>query len=185
MSESSDVQAWQRAADLGASPATPQGVEAPAADPGNPELAMQIAARQQAAGLPPSTEVDANALLAQIQRLQASVEALEAEKRASNAPEVLTLATAAADHLQAKADANPVIHADPDYTWHPVLEKAVALTGQAQAAADTGDTAHLERIAADIGDWVAAHAKRFPSLDYSVITDLLDRTVTAARKLAA
>jgi len=144
------------------------------------ELGMQALA----AGAEPD-EVDTRALLASIQAMQAQIDGLQAEKKLATAPEVVKYATALADHLQARADMHPVIHADPDHTWMPVLERAADLVNAAQESAKTGDPAGLEKITADIRRFVTRHARRFPSIDYGYIQDLADETDDAAAKLAA
>src|ERR1700728_408764 len=171
--------AWQAAAAAGVTPDTPQHeVTGPASDA---ELGAQVAA-----GGASATEVDPAALLAAIKQLQSQVTAMEAEKRQANAPEVVGYAQALGDHLQAKADANPVIHADPDYTYPTALEKARVLGEEAGKVAESGgDTGHVVRLADEIVEWVADHADHFPGLDYSYIRQLGKDVKSAAAKLAA
>lgn len=168
--------------DPAAQPAAPPPAPAAPADPADASaaLGMQIAAAGGSA-----TEVDTGALLRMIQNLQAQVTALTAAQVSAQAPEVVKYATAFADHLQAKADAHPVINADPDHTFIPALRKAAHLVNAAEAVAASG-TGHedLVSLAKDAAAWVAAHARRFPAIDYEYILQLAEEVAGAAVKLA-
>jgi hypothetical protein len=131
-------------------------------------------------------EVDTASLLRQIKALQARTDALEREKALATAPDVVKYATALADHLQVLADGHPVIHADPDHTWMPVLEHAASLVNAASdAAAGTGDPAAVTQHLDAIRQFIDRHARRHPAIDYGYHRDLLDEAGDAAAKLAA
>lgn len=129
-------------------------------------------------------EVDAADLLAAIRGLQSQVDALNREKRLSQAPDVVKYATALNDHLTAKALSNPTINADPDHGYGPVLEQTATLKDAAADAAGSGHPGQVEDLAGKIGKWVSAHARRFPQVDYSYVLDLAEDVATAASKLA-
>ena len=129
-------------------------------------------------------EVDPSELLAAIRGLQAQVDQLNREKKLSQAPDVVKYATALHDHLTAKALANPVINADPDHGYGPVLEQTASLKDAAADAADNGHPGPVEDLAGKVGKWVSAHARRFPQIDYSYVLDLAEDVATAASKLA-
>jgi hypothetical protein len=158
-----------------------QGELAPAAPvPDSASLGIQaLAAGAQA------DEVDPGELLRMLQAQQARIDALESEKRLATAPDIVKYATALADHLQVKADANPVIHSDPDHTWMPALELAAGLVNAASTAAQSGQPGDLAAQVAKVRTWVARHQRKFPHLDYGYIQDLADETDDAAAKLAA
>lgn len=137
-----------------------------------------------AAGAEPA-EVDADALLRMLQAQQSQINALLAEKKLANAPEVVKYATALADHLQARADQNPAIHADPDHTWMPALEQAATLVNAANDAASSGEPGPVMDVVAGLEKWMATHARRFPALDYGYLIDLAGEVAGAAAKLAA
>jgi hypothetical protein len=140
--------------------------------------------------------VDAGELLAAIRGLQAKVDALEADKRAANAPDVVKYAQALSDHLAAKSAAHPVIQADADHTWGQlpnaqghggsgVLGAVGKLTADAEAAAESGKPGGLAAEVGKVENWVKAHARRFPHIDYSYVLDLAAEAAGAAAKLAA
>lgn len=149
--------------------------------PGDPAaIGMQaLAAGAQA------DEVDAASMLESIRAMQARIDALEREKRLATAPDVVKYSAALHDHLAAKAAAHPVINADADYSFGPVLEKAAALAESAGKAAETGHPGSLKADAEEIGAWIAKHARRFPHLDYSYIGDLAAEAAGAVARLAA
>src|SRR5215469_14629254 len=93
--------AWDLAAQHGVTAATPQPTGQGTAPPDPAEasaaLGMSIAGAGGAA-----TDVDAGQLLAYIRRLEARFEQLQQAQAVQQAPEVVTYATALADHLQAK-----------------------------------------------------------------------------------
>lgn len=151
---------------------------APAAD--QSELGMQALADGAQAD-----EIDPAELLRSIQALQAQVSRLEAEKRTAQAPDVVKYADAIAGHLQALADANPVIHADPDHTLMPMLEHAAAAVNAAHDAADSGDPAPVHDQLDQLDRLVARHQRRFPGLHFGYVRDLLDEARDSAHKLAA
>jgi hypothetical protein len=129
-------------------------------------------------------EIDPGELLAAIRALQSKVDGLEREKRLSQAPDVVKYATALHDHLTAKALANPVINADPDHGFGPVLEQTATLKDAAADAADSGHPGQVEDLAGKVGAWVSRHARHFPQIDYSYVLDLAEDVATAAAKLA-
>jgi len=143
-----------------------------------------------------ATEVDAGAMLAAIRALQAKVDALEREKRAAQAPDVVKYAQALFDHLAVKAVKHPHTQADPDHTWgqapgddgtggRGVLGAAGKIVTAAGKAADTG---HPGTLAADLGKvetWVKRHARRFPHIDYSYVLELAEDAAQAVTLLAA
>lgn len=140
--------------------------------------------------------VDPNELLAAIRGLQSKVDALEAEKRQANAPDVVKYTQALHDHLAGKAAAHPVIQANPDHSWgqapdaqganaRGVLASTHALVADAQGAADSGKVGHLAEDVGKVEDWVKRHARRFPQIDYSYILDLAAEAAGAVAKLAA
>lgn len=143
-----------------------------------------------------AASVDPNELLAAIRQLQGQVDALEAEKRQANAPDVVKYTQALHDHLAGKAAANPVLQANPDHSWgqapdaqgangRGVLADTAALLADAQTAADSGKVGHLAEDVSKVESWVKAHARRFPHLDYSYILDLTAEAAGAVAKLAA
>lgn len=151
---------------------------APAAD--SSELGMQALAAGAQAG-----EVDPHELLAMLKAQQARIDQLMAEKKLADAPEIVKYSTALADHLQVKADANPVLHADPDHTWNPALELAAQLVNASQEAAKTGQPGSLPELIGKVRTWVGRHQRKFPAIDYGYIQDLADEAEAAAGKLAA
>jgi hypothetical protein len=180
-----DPAAWEQAAQHGATPLTPQAT-APAPAPADPadasaELGMRLAGAGAAA-----TDVDAAALLQQLRALQRQVDQLTAQQTAAQAPDVVKYAVAFADHLQAKADAHPVINADPDHTFIPALHKAAQMVNGAEQVA-AGGTGHegLVTLARDAGKWVELHARRFKGIDYDYLLQLAAEVASAAAKLAA
>lgn len=158
--------------------AQPDPQFAPAAD------AESLGVQAVAAGAQ-ADEVDPAALLAMLKAQQAKIDQLIAERNLATAPDVVKYATALADHLQVKADANPAIHADPDHTWMPALELAAGLVNSAQAAAASGQAGDIPAQVGRVRQWVARHQRRFPHMDYGYISDLADETEAAAAKLAA
>lgn len=143
-----------------------------------------------------AAQVDPNELLRAIRGLQAQVDALQAEKRQANAPEVVRYAQALHDHLAVKAAAHPVIQGDADYSWgqvpnaqgaggRGVLADTAALVGDAEAAADSGKVGHLGDDIGKVETWVKAHARRFPQIDYSYVLDLAAEAAGAVARLAA
>ena len=174
-----DTSPWAAPAAAAVSPQTPQ----PGVQPDEPDPEAVGAAGAAAGGT--ATDVDSAALLKHIQELQGRVSAMEAEKRSANADPLVTYAEALGNHLQAKADANPVVNADPDYTWRPALVKAASLIDEAGKAADGGSTDTVVKLADDVAAWVRSHAKRFRSIDYSYIEELVESVKAAAAKLAA
>jgi hypothetical protein len=113
------------------------------------------------------------------------VDALTQAGVAASAPPLVRYATAAADHLQAKADAHPVINADPDDTFIPALKSAAQLVNGAEYVAASGaGHEQLVSLAKDAEAWVKAHARRFPQIDYDYILQLLGEVGSAAVKLA-
>ena len=143
-----------------------------------------------------ATEVDTAAMLRAIKQLSAKVAALEAEKRLSNAPAVVTYAHALHDHLAVKATQHPTVQADPDYTWgqapredgqggRGVLGATGRLVASAEAAADTGNPGTIAEDAGKVTTWVVRHARHFPHLDYSYVLELAEDVAQAAVKLAA
>lgn len=180
------AQAWQAAAGLGVGPATPAPTVPSSAPPGDTaeagaELGMRLAASGAAA-----TDVNTAELLQMIRGLQAQVEQLTATQNAATAPEVVKYATAFADHLQAKADAHPVINADPDHTYIPALQKAAQLVNAAENVAASGSGHdNLVTLAKDAAGWVRLHARKFPAIDYEYIAQLAEEVGSAAAKLLA
>jgi len=133
-----------------------------------------------------AASVDPAELLALIRGLQSKVDALTAEKRAATVPDVTKYATAIADHLQGKADASPVMQADPDHTLAPVLDLAGKLKDAAAAAADgSGDVGAVHGVLGDIASFVRRHARRNPQVDYSYVEELAEELADACAKLAA
>ena len=130
-------------------------------------------------------EVDTQAMLRSLQAMQARIDALEREKQLATAPDVVKYTTALADHLQALADANPAIHADPDHTWMPALEHAAAAVNAAQDAAAGGDPAAVSEHLDALQRFIDRHARRHTALDYGYQRDLIDEARDAAGKLAA
>lgn len=143
-----------------------------------------------------AAQVDPQELLAAIRGLQAQVDALNAEKRQANAPDVVKYTQALHDHLAGKAAANPVLQSNPDHSWgqapdaqganaRGILADTAAIVADAQAAADSGKVGHLAEDVGKVESWVKAHARRFPHLDYSYILDLTAEAAGAVAKLAA
>jgi len=177
--------AWDLAAQHGVTAATPQPTGQGTAPPDPAEasaaLGMSIAGAGGAA-----TDVDAGQLLAYIRRLEARFEQLQQAQAVQQAPEVVTYATALADHLQAKADANPVVNADADHTYYPALVQAAQLVNAARATAQTGQGhEQLVTLAKNVAGWVRLHARKFPAIDYEYILQLAEETAGAAVKLGS
>jgi hypothetical protein len=177
---------WEAGAAAGASPLTPQATAPSSAPPGDPaDAAAAVGARIAAAGAA-ATDVDIEAMFRSIKSLEAQVAQLTAERVQAQAPEVVKYATAFADHLQAKADAHPVINADLDHTFIPALRHAAKLVNAAEQVAATGaGHAELVSLAKDAEGWVRAHARRFPAIDYDYILQLAEEVGSAAVKLLA
>lgn len=159
-----------------------QGQLAPAAGPeaSGAELGMQALAAGAQAG-----EVDAAGLLREIRALQSQVDTLNRERHLAQAPEVVRYAEALRDHLAAKQAAHPHINADPDHSFRPVLAIAGKVVTAAGEAADSGRPGGIAGDVQQIERWVAAHARRFPHLDYSYIAELAGEVGGAAARLAA
>jgi hypothetical protein len=176
---------WDSPAAAGVTPLTPQTTAPSSAPPGDPAEASAAVGMRLAAAGAAATDVDTGALLRMIQGLQAQVAALNAERSAAAAPDVVKYATAYADHLQAKADAHPVINADPDHTYLSGLRGAAHLVNAAEQAAATG-TGHdrLVTLAKDGAAWVRAHARHFPAIDYDYLLQLAEEVAAAAVKAA-
>jgi hypothetical protein len=177
---------WAQPAAEQVSPLTPQPSAPSSAPPEDPAEAQAAVGMRIAAAGATATDVDAVALLRMIQGLQAQVAALTAQQVQAQAPEVVKYATAFADHLQAKADAHPVINSDPDHTFIPALRKAAGLVNAAEQVAASG-AGHegLVTLAKDAGAWIAAHARHFPAIDYDYLGQLAEEVAAAAVKLAA
>lgn len=177
---------WATAAQLGATPLTPQPTApqpAPATDPAEASAAVGMRLAQSGAA---ATDVDIEALLRTVQGLQAQVEQLTAERVSASAPDVVKYATAFADHLQAKADGHPVINADPDHTFITGLRHAAQLVNTAESVVASGSGHdHLVTLAKDAGAWITAHARRFPAIDYDYLGQLAEEVASAAVKLIA
>lgn len=131
-----------------------------------------------------AADVDVSQLLATIQTMQRRMDKLEAEKKLSNAPDVVKYATALFDHLTAKSAAHPVLAADPS-NFGPGLDQAAALKDSAVAAGESGQAGSLEADAGKLGQWVARQARRLPQLDLGYIAELAEEVGGAAAELAA
>lgn len=150
---------------------------APAQGTGPAVSPADLGAQALAEGARPD-EVDTAELLSAIRALQSQVDRLTAEKRNANVPDVVKYSTAFADHLQAKADANPVIHSDPDHTYMPALEHAASMVNASGEGEDIGGhVAFLRR-------WLDRHARKFPSHDVDYLRELLDDVEESAARAA-
>lgn len=156
------------AADLGPGP------QAPAAD-----LGQAMAASGASAG-----EVDTAALLQQIQALQRQMDAMQAEKRADLAPEVVKYAQAAADHISAKITANPHLAGEAGSILAAGSELAAKVGEAAQAEAD-GQAGATHGPVADLEKWVKEVAARHPGIDFGYVLQLAGEIAAAAARLAA
>src|SRR5215469_1471032 len=160
-------QVGQVAADLGPGP------QASPADLG--------AAALQAGAQP--DEIDTGALLRTIQQMQARLTQLEQEKRAQQAPAVVTYGQALVDHVKAKVDAHPHLAANADIP----ITTGNDLAGRVLEAAEEAEQnpgAVKERVA-ELEQWVSAHARKFPHVDWGYVVELAGETAAAAAKLAA
>lgn len=180
------VQGWDDPAAQGLSPATPHQYAPSSSAPEDPAEAAAALGMHIAGAGGAATDVDVNQLYAHIKRLEEQFASLQQSQAHVQAPEVVKYATALADHLQAKADANPVVNADPDHTWYPALVKAAQLVNGAEQAIATG-TGHSELVtlAKDVAGWVRQHARRFPAIDYDYVLQLAEETAGAAVKAAS
>lgn len=179
-------QAWQAAQPYGATPLTPQPTAPSPAPPGDPAQAAAAVGMRLAQAGAAATDVDTGALLAMIQQLQAQMAQMTAAQGSTGGPDVVKFATAFADHLQAKADAHPVINADPTDTYIPALQKAAELVNTAHQVAATGQGHEgLVNLAREAVQWTAAHARKFPAIDYDYILELGHEVASAAAKLLA
>jgi hypothetical protein len=161
------AQVGQVAADLGPGP------QASAADLG-------VAAMQ--AGAQPG-EVDAVALLNQIRAMQARLDSLEAEKRTQQAPAVVVYGQALADHVQAKVSAHPFLVGHPDNSISVGADLAQKVLDAAQDAEQNPDA--VKSRVTELEQWVTAHARQFPHIDWGYVVELAGETAAAAAKLAA
>jgi hypothetical protein len=164
--------------------ATAEQVSAVGADLGlgqQPSAADLGAAAVQAGAQP--GEVDAGQLLRTIQAMQARLDALEAEKRAEQAPAVAVYGQAVADHVNAKIAAHPHLATHPD---NPITAGG-PLAGRVLEAAQNAeaDPAAVEGHVAELRAWVEAHARQFPHIDWGYVLELAGETAAAAGKLAA
>lgn len=128
-------------------------------------------------------QIDAIALLHQIQAMQAQLDQMAAEKKAELAPDVVKYAEAAMDHLTAKAVAHPMIGADPDWNYGTGLETLAGLKEAAAEAADAAAPGRVADAAAKAEAWVRQHAAHFPHIDYGYILQLITEAGVAAAKL--
>lgn len=173
---------------------TPEQAQAAAAEqvsgigadlgPGPQASPETLGAQMVQSGAEPA-QVDANALLRTIQAMQARLDALEAEKRASLAPEVVKYAQAVADHIAAKAAAEPALVDHPDLPLTQGTSLAGTLVDAAAAAAESGDASKLAKPLTEVTTWVRAHARRFPRVDWGYVLQLAEEAAGAAAKLAA
>lgn len=152
--------------------------------PGPQASPETLGAQMSQAGAIPA-EIDANALLRQIQAMQSRLDVLEQEKRASVAPEVVKYAQAVSDHIAAKAAAEPQLVGHPDMPLTQGTSLAGALVDAATAAAESGDASKVTRPLAEITTWVKAHAAKFPHVDWGYVLQLAEEAAGAAAKLAA
>ena len=143
------------------------------------DLGMRIADKATADAVDPAE------LLRSIKSLQAQVDRLNSEKAAANVPDLVKYTTAIADHLQARADQHPAIHADPDHTYMPALETAAALVNDAQAAAESGDVAKVLDGIGALRRFLDRHGRHHPQQDNSYLHDLAGEAEEAAHKAAA
>ena len=150
--------------------------------PGPQASAEDLGVAAMAAGAQPG-EVDAGALLRQIQALQGRLEVLEQEKRADQAPAVVTYGQALADHVIAKVNAHPHLAGDPDNPIGVGADLAGRVLEAAQGAEQDPDAvvAHIDTLER----WVRAHARKFPHIDWGYVLELAGETAAAAVKLAA
>ena len=163
-----------------------QGELDPAESGGGPPVGPGELGAQALADGAEAAEADPGAMLRAIQALQAQVDALNAEKRATSAPPLVTYAQAVKDHLAAKQAAHPVIDADPDHSFAPAVELAGQLVDAAKQAGEPGgDTGPVTSKLAEVETWIKQHAKRFPQLDYSYLGDLALEVAGTVAKLAA
>lgn len=128
---------------------------------------------------------DPRALLDSIKALQAQVDQLNRERQAANVPDTVKYATAIADHLQARADQHPVLHANPDQTWMPALETAADVVNAANDAAESGDVSKVLEGLDKLRAFFDRHGRKNPTQDYSYLHELADETQAAAQQHAA
>lgn len=149
--------------------------------PGPQQSPADLGAQMAASGAHPG-EVDVNELLSLIRGMQGQIDQLQAAKRADDAPAVLTYAQALADHVTAKAAANPVLAVHPDHPLQAGVKLAGNVVTAAQAVVD-GQTGALEGPLSELTAWVAKVAKRTPHLDWGYVLELGEEAAGAVARL--
>lgn len=115
------------------------------------ELGAKIAAEQAQAGIG-TTQVDANALLAEIKAMQARLAQLEAEKATTTAPALVNTA----ESLRNLLGEHALRTLAGDYA--PVLALADDAVDAARNAVTSGDVTYVRQIGDRIARWMRSHA---------------------------